>query len=162
MLAVLTYIGAIVGANLAVAFFGLWMSPINSLVLIGLDLSLRDALHDRWRGQFLWARMALLIATAGAISYLLNPAAGRIAAASTLAFCASGLVDAVAYHALRYRPWMHRANGSNAAGAIADSLLFPALAFGAFMPWVVALQCLAKLVGGAAWSLVFARARRVA
>lgn len=157
MLAVLTYVGAIVAANLSVAAFGPWMSPVNSLVLIGLDLTLRDSLHDRWRGPMLWPRMAVLIAAAGMVSYLLNPAAGRIAAASTISFCVAGLVDAAAYHALRYRPWMQRANGSNAVGAAADSVLFPTLAFGVFLPGVIALQFAAKVAGGAIWAAILAR-----
>lgn len=157
MLAVLIYVGAIVAANLSVAAFGPWMSPVNSLMLIGLDLTLRDSLHDRWRGPMLWPRMAVLIAAAGMVSYLLNPAAGRIAAASTISFCVAGLVDAAAYHALRYRPWMQRANGSNVAGAIADSTMFPALAFGGFMPGVAELQFVAKVAGGAGWAWALRR-----
>lgn len=157
MLAVLTYVGAIVAANLSVAAFGPWMSPVNSLVLIGLDLTLRDSLHDRWRGPMLWPRMAALIAAAGMVSYLLNPAAGRVAAASTISFCVAGLVDAAAYHTLRFRPWMQRANGSNAAGAVADSIMFPAIAFGGFMPGVAALQFVAKVAGGAGWAWALRR-----
>ena len=152
MLAVLTYVAAIVAANLSVATFGPWVSPINSFILIGLDLALRDHLHDRWRGARLWPRMLALIAVAGLVSFLLNPAAGRIAVASMVAFCAAGLVDAVAYHIMRSRPYLQRSNASNAAGAMTDSLIFPALAFGAWMPAVVALQFAAKVAGGALWA----------
>jgi hypothetical protein len=151
------YIAAIVAANLSVAHFGPWVSPINSFLLIGLDLSLRDALHDRWRGRGLWPRMLGLIAAAGAISYLLNPAAGRIAFASVAAFCAAALIDAFVYQAMRFRPWMQRANGSNAAGAITDSVLFPTLAFGVFLPHIVALQFAAKVAGGAVWAYLLRR-----
>lgn len=87
---ILLYIGAIVAANLSVATFGPWASPLNSFLFIGLDLSLRDRLHDRWLGKGLWWRMLGLIGSAGAISYALNPAAGKIAAASVAAFCAAG------------------------------------------------------------------------
>lgn len=154
MLPVLIYIAAIVGANLSVATFGPWVSPINSFLLIGLDLALRDHLHERWRGRGLWPRMLMLILVAGVISYLLNPASGRIAVASTAAFCAAALIDAVVYHLARRRPYLQRSNASNAAGAVADSLIFPTLAFGALMPGVVLLQFLAKTTGGAVWALL--------
>lgn len=154
---IVLYCLAIVAANLSVAAFGPWVSPINSFLLIGLDLSLRDKLHDRWSGKWLWPRMFALIAGAGAISYLLNPAAGRIAVASVVAFVAAGLIDAFAYHVLRYRPWMVRANGSNTAGAAADSMLFPTLAFGVLMPHIVALQFVAKVAGGAVWAWAIQR-----
>lgn len=154
MFAVLIYVCAIAAANLSIAAFGPWVSPINALILIGLDLALRDKLHDRWRGPLLWPRMAALIVAAGVASYLLNPAAGRIAVASMIAFVASGIADAVTYHALRGQSWPRRSNGSNVSGAAVDSLLFPAIAFGAWMPGIVAAQMAAKVVGGAAWTWV--------
>lgn len=157
---VMTYLAAIVAANLSVAHFGPWVSPINSFLLIGLDLVLRDHLHDRWRGPGLWPRMLGLIAVAGAVSYLLNPAAGRIAVASVAAFCAAALVDAMVYHLSRRLPFLARSNASNSAGALADSMLFPTLAFGGFLPHIVALQFAAKFFGGALWSIAIWYARR--
>jgi uncharacterized PurR-regulated membrane protein YhhQ (DUF165 family) len=88
------------------------------------------------------------------LTYLLNPSAAFIAIASTTAFVAAALADWAAYSALRSRPWMIRANGSNVVGALVDSILFPTIAFGAFLPAVVALQFLAKIAGGAVWSFV--------
>lgn len=160
MLAVIVYCAAMVGANLSVAAFGPWVSPINAFLLIGLDLSLRDHLHDRWSGSGLWPRMLALIAVAGAISYALNPAAGKIAVASVTAFIAAGLVDAVVYHALRGRPYLQRSNGSNVAAAAVDSLVFPTMAFGGFLPHIVALQFAAKVAGGFVWSLLIRRVAR--
>lgn len=160
MLFVFIYIAAIVSANLLVAQFGPAVTPINAFMLIGLDLALRDHLHDKWLGKNLWPKMLGLIATAGAISYSLNPAAGIIAVASTVSFCVSGVVDAMAYHTLRHRPYLHRSNGSNVAGAIADSLLFPTIAFGGLMPSIVAAQFIAKVVGGFVWSLALAKSSK--
>lgn len=154
MVYVLIYCAAMVAANLSVATFGPWVSPINAFVLIGLDLSLRDKLHDRWAGKHLWPRMLALILAAGAISYALNPAAGRIALASVAAFVAAGIVDAITYHLLRRRPYMQRSMGSNVAGAVVDSILFPTLAFGAVLPAIIALQIGAKVVGSTIWALV--------
>lgn len=156
MLAVLIYVAAIAGANISIAVFGPWVSPINAFVLIGLDLSLRDTLHDRWRGRWLWPRMLGLIAAAGAVSYAIDPSAGRIALASMASFVLAALADALAYQATIHRPFVQRANLSNAAGAAVDSALFPVLAFCAWMPAVMAAQFAAKVGGGALWSIALA------
>lgn len=157
MFAVAIYFAAIVGANLLVATFGPWFSPINSFALIGLDLALRDYLHERWQGGRLFLRMFGLIAGAGLVSYLVNPASGQIAVASSVAFSVAGLINALAYHLSRRWPYLMRSNVSNAPAALADSMIFPAMAFGAFLPGVVAAQFAAKVGGGFMWSLVMSR-----
>jgi queuosine precursor transporter len=159
-IAVAVFVGSIVAANLLVAHFGPWFSPINAFVLIGLDLSLRDWLHDKWRHE-LW-RVGALIATAGVISYVLNPAAGRIAVASTAAFTIAATVDALVYHRLIDARWLVRSNGSNVGGAAADSIAFPLIAFGWFpgLPAIIALQFAAKVAGGAVWSVALAKFRK--
>jgi uncharacterized PurR-regulated membrane protein YhhQ (DUF165 family) len=155
-LACVIYIAAMTAANLTVAAFGPWVSPLNSFLLIGLDLALRDRLHEAWRGS-VW-KMAALIAVASAASYVLNPASGKIALASFVAFAVSSLVDWAAYAVMRRRcGFMASSNGSNVAGAAVDSLIFPTLAFGAFLPHIVALQFAAKVAGGFAWSLALRR-----
>lgn len=158
---VLIYIAAIVAANLSVAHFGPMVAPLNAFLLIGLDLSLRDHLHDRWASRgHVWERMFGMITIAGLISYLLNPAAGTIAFASMVAFVVASGIDALVYHWLRHRPYLQRSNGSNVAGAAADSAIFPTLAFGAFLTEVVALQFAAKVAGGFIWSVVLNRLAR--
>jgi len=146
------YIAALVVANLLVAWLGPWFSPINAFVLIGLDLSLRDKLHEEWKNDKLVLKMGGLIAVASGVSYLLNPAAGAIALASFLAFALAMSADTIAYHFLRDKPWMIRSNGSNVAGAGVDSITFPTIAFGGLMPEIVALQFISKICGGAIWS----------
>lgn len=156
-LVILIYAAAMTLANLSVAAFGPAISPVNAFVLIGLDLALRDWLHVRLKT---WQMLALIVA-AGALTYLLNPAAGKIAVASSAAFTAAALVDWATFARLR-GSWLMRANGSNVAGAAVDSLIFPTLAFGALMPHIVALQFVAKVAGGALWSWALARtAQRV-
>ena len=150
--AILIYAAAMTLANLSVAAFGPAISPVNAFVLIGLDLALRDWLHVRLRA---WQMLALIVA-AGALTYLLNPAAGKIAVASSAAFTAAALVDWLTFARLR-GSWLFRANGSNVAGAAVDSLIFPTLAFGALMPHIVLLQFVAKVAGGALWAALFAR-----
>jgi uncharacterized PurR-regulated membrane protein YhhQ (DUF165 family) len=151
-IAITAYAAAMTLANLSVATFGPAISPINAFFLIGLDLALRDWLHVRLR---VW-QMGALIAATGALTYVLNPAAGQIAIASACAFTAAALVDWGTFARLR-GSWMFRANGSNVAGAAVDSLLFPTIAFGALMPHIVAMQFVAKVAGGAVWAWLIGR-----
>ena len=150
--AILIYAAAMTLANLSVAAFGPAISPVNAFVLIGLDLTLRDWLHVRLKP---WQMLALIV-SAGALTFLLNPAAGKIAVASSVAFAAAALVDWATFARLR-GTWLFRANGSNVAGAAVDSLIFPTLAFGALMPHIVALQFVAKVAGGAMWAALLSR-----
>lgn len=148
----IVYIASLVAANLLVTFIGPWFSVINSFVLIGLDLTLRDKLHDKWDGNPL--KIGALIVAAGAISYCLNPASGQIAIASVIAFCLSMAVDSFVYQKLSHKPWQIRATGSNVAGAVVDSVTFPAIAFGGLMPEIVAMQFVSKVAGGAIWAKI--------
>lgn len=151
-IAICCYIAAITTANLLVAAFGPWISPLNALVLIGFDLTMRDWLHVRLRT---W-QMGVLILAAGALTYLLNPASARIAIASACAFTIAALVDWAMFRWLA-GSWLRRANLSNVASGAVDSLVFPTMAFGVLMPEIIALQFAAKVIGGAGWAWVFDR-----
>lgn len=152
VLSIFIYAAAMTIANLSIATWGPWVSPINAFVLIGLDLALRDWLHVRLNA---W-QMGALIACTGLLTYALNPDAGMIAVASACAFSAAALVDWAAFSRLR-GSWLFRANASNVAGAAVDSLIFPTLAFGVLMPHIVALQFVAKVAGGAIWAAMLER-----
>jgi hypothetical protein len=150
--AILLYAAAMIGANLSVATFGPWVSPINSFFLIGLDLTLRDYLHmkiNTWQ-------MAALIAITGWLSYLLNPASASIAIASSVSFIAAALVDWWTFKSIT-GSWMRRSMLSNVAGAGVDSIVFPTLAFGVLMPQIVVLQFAAKVSGAAIWAWLLKR-----
>lgn len=151
-LAAIFYVAAMLLANLLVSKFGPAISPVLAFFLIGFDLSMRDWLHVRLQA---W-QMAGLIVVAGTLTYLLNPAAGMIAVASSVAFTSAALVDWATFASLR-GSWMLRANRSNVAGAAVDSLIFPTLAFGALMPHIVVMQFAAKVAGGAVWAWVIQR-----
>lgn len=153
---IVIYIATLVAANMAVARFGPPVMPIIAFLFIGLDLTLRDRLHDRWHGQHLWPRMLALILTAGLVSYSLNPASGSIAVASVVAFSMASLADAAAYQLLARRSWSVRTNGSNIVGATVDSLVFPLLAFGSALPSIVLAQLVAKITGGMVWAFFLA------
>jgi queuosine precursor transporter len=153
--ALAAYILVLVGANLLVAHFGPMITPLLGFMLIGFDLSLRDWLHLRISA---W-QMAGLIGVAGLLTYALNPAAGMIAVASSVAFTTAAVADWATFSRLT-GSWMRRANGSNVVGAAVDSLLFPAIAFGlspAIVP-IIAGQFAAKTLGGAMWAYLL-RAR---
>lgn len=155
---VTAYLVAIVLANLSVAAWGPGVAIVNAFLFIALDLTSRDALHSAWQGRGLAWKMAALIATGSLLSYALNRAAGPIALASFVAFAVSAALDTVAYHLLRERTHLLRVNGSNVVSAAADSLIFPALAFGLPLLWPIVLgQFAAKVAGGALWAWVLAR-----
>ncbi len=147
--AIFAYAAALIVANLSVAHFGPVVAPLNAFLLIGLDLSLRDWLHMRLR----WWQMLALIVCSGALTYVLNPAAGLVAVASVTAFAAAALVDWGVFAALfKRRPWLVASNYSNGASALVDTLVFLAIAPFPWS-WVIALTMfVAKMAGGAAWA----------
>lgn len=155
------YLTSIVVANLTVASFGAAAVIPNSLVLIALDLTARDRLHDLWHGRM--RNMALLIATGSILSAALSYAAIPVALASFLAFGLSESVDTLVYARMEGRSWYIKVNGSNAASALVDSVVFLSLlaAFGgvpwSMLPLLIAGQWCAKVLGGAGWAWVFRR-----
>lgn len=155
------YISCMVVANLLIASFGPWFSPINAFMFIGLDMVIRDRLHDRWKSKNLYRNMALLVLSASLITYLLNPAAGVIALASVAAFSACMLVNTLIYQLVIKYKWMVRSNTSNVFGAATDSIVFPTIAFGSLMWEIVFLQFIAKVGGGFLWSFMFKKIWRV-
>jgi uncharacterized PurR-regulated membrane protein YhhQ (DUF165 family) len=146
-LAAFFYVAAMLLANLLVSKFGPAISPVLAFFLIGFDLSMRDWLQIRLKA---W-QMGGLIGIAGVLTYALNPAAGMIAVASSVAFTCAALVDWATFTRLR-GSWLFRANGSNVVGAAVDSIVFPTLAFGALMPGIVLMQFSAKVAGGFIWA----------
>lgn len=151
---VAVYLAAITAANLIVAQLGPSSVVWVAFLFIGLDLTLRDTLHERWAGEWLVLRMGLLIAAGGLLSYGLNRDAGVIAVASSVAWVAASVADSLVYALLHERAWAQRVNGSNIAASAVDSVVFPTLAFGALLPAVVLGQFLAKTLGGLFWATV--------
>lgn len=161
MIAVLLYALAMTVANLTIAHFGPWVSPINAFLLIGLDLALRDWLHVRLRA---WQMLALILAS-GLLTFALNPSAQHIVIASAAAFTLAALVDWQAFSRLS-GSWLRRSLSSNVAGAVVDTAVFSVLAFVLLSPspkplevvaQISALQLAAKLAGGSLWALALSR-----
>ena len=159
---IIIYLAAIILANLSVFWFGPISTPINAFLLIGLDLTMRDKLHDDWKGKNLWLKMFLLILSGSFLTFLLNQNTFKIAFASSVAFTCAGLMDAIVYTLLLKKRFLIRSNGSNVAGAVTDSILFPTLAFGVLLPWIIIGQFLAKISGGFLWSLILNKRRSTA
>ena len=155
MIYISMYLGAIIAANLLVVTFGPPAIIINSFLFIGLDLTSRDKLHDKWRNNGLVWKMFILILSGGIISYFVNRDAGQIAFASTVSFILAAIVDSIAFHILRFRPQLQKINGSNIPSAMVDSIAFPTIAFGSFMPIIILGQFIAKITGGFFWSIIF-------
>lgn len=159
--AIMIYVSAMTIANLSVYHYGPWISPINSFVLIGLDLALRDWLHVRLtRTQML----ALIFAT-GAITYALNQSAQHIVIASAAAFTLAAMADWQTFEIVR-GSWLRRSLWSNVVGAIIDTAIFSALAFWLLSPspkplevvaQIAGLQLLAKTLGGSLFSTLMDR-----
>lgn len=145
---------AIILANLLAAKFGPTMTVINSFVFIGLDLSSRDQLHELWHNRGFTYKMGSLILAGSCLSWLLNQNARAIAIASFIAFLVTAIVDTLVYMILYKKHYLIKVNGSNLISGLADSIIFPTLAFGTFIPFVVLGQFLCKLFGGAVWSII--------
>lgn len=144
------YVIAICVANYLVYVFGPWFSVINSFALIGLDFVIRDVLHERIG----FMKVAALAVLSGVISYIINPAGGMIAIASSSSFVLASLGDGIVYQLLMRKPWAAKANASNIAASVIDSFSFPLIAFGSLMPGIIASQFIAKVGGGFVWSLI--------
>ena len=143
------YVLVIVTANLSTTYFGLWVTPLNAFVLIGVELVLRDVMHE----SLSKIRMLSIVVFAGIISFLINADSKNIAIASFVAIVVSCFVDYYVYHKTK-GTWIKRSNTSNFFSGFTDSLIFPLIAFGVFNPYVFVLQWLAKFVGGFIWTLL--------
>lgn len=152
------YLIAIVLANLLTTWFGPSISVVNAFLLIALDLTSRDKLHDAWHGQGLVWKMTLLILSGSLLSWAINRSAGPIAVASFIAFALANISDAITYQLLKDNVKLLKVNGSNIVSAAVDSIVFPGIAFGLPLLWGIVIgQFLAKVFGGFIWSLILNR-----
>lgn len=159
MIFVSLYLLAIVLANLSVAYFGTHAVIVNAFLFIGLDLTVRDELHERWNNNYLFPKMTALVLSGSLLSYFLNNAVAQIAMASFVAFVCAGVVDTILYQVLKNKTQIKRVNMSNVGSSLTDSILFPTIAFGSLMPALIVGQFLAKIIGGFVWYIVIKRLR---
>lgn len=122
------------------------LSAPSGVLLIGAALALRDALHERLPR---WG-VAGLIGAGAALSLSFSPPA--LAMASAAAFLLSELADFAVYDRLRQRAMATAVLASGAVGAVLDSAIFSAMAFGTikWAPGLILAKCYAS-AGFAAW-----------
>lgn len=149
------YLGALLGANLLASRYGQAALPIAAALLIPFDFAVRIRLQQRWRHQVagLWLRMLALTVCGGVLSYAVDPESQRIALAGTLSFVTSSLLGTFAYeatwHELRAAkpdPAFEATLASLGVMALADSILFPVLAFDDVLVPLVLTQFVVKWV----------------
>ena len=119
------------------------MAP-SGVLMIGAALALRDAVQEAL-GR-VW--VLTLVVAGAAMSLAVSPPA--LAIASAVAFLLSELLDFAIYDRLRRRALAWAVLLSGMAGAVLDSLLFSALAFGT-IAWAPGL-ILAKVYASAAYA----------
>lgn len=100
---VMAYLAAIAVANLLISRYGSTATVLNAFLFIGLDLSSRDRLHERWQDRAFWPKMLLLIGAGGLLSLPLG-GSGQVALASAIAFAVAGIADTLVYRALGNSP----------------------------------------------------------
>lgn len=126
----LYFLATIIAANWAVVTFGIvpvgfgLMAPA-AVYFVGLSFIFRDMVQEHYGKSA--AYKLILIGTA--LSALINPA---IAVASGAAFFASEVLDLQVYTRLRKRGMLKASLASNVVGAVVDSLIFLAIAFGSY------------------------------
>ena len=150
----IAYVACIVAANLALTLVGIvpvgfgLMAPAG-VYFAGLTFTLRDLVQDRLGRR--WTVGAIL--AGAAISALFSR---QLALASGAAFLLSELADFAVYTPLKDRRWLTAVVASNIVGAVVDSALFLALAFGSldFLAgqvvgklWMTAVVVLAAMAG---------------
>lgn len=129
-------------ANLAVVTFGVWITPFNALVIIGAEIVIRDRIQYKY--GFAYSIFSCL--AAGVVTVLITPSSLKIAIASVASIVIAGIVAGIAFK-LREGSFYKKSFSANIFAAAADSLVFPLVAFGAFMPYVTMAQFCAKTLG---------------
>jgi queuosine precursor transporter len=118
------HVGFCGGAGPCTVPVGFGLEAPSGVLLIGLALALRDAIHERYS-----ARVVFLAILAGAVlSVLVAPVA--LAVASGTAFLLSETADLFVYAPLRQQNRPLAVLASGLVGSIVDSAVFLSLAFG--------------------------------
>lgn len=144
-LLVAVYILAVAATTAISGALGPLASVLDSLPGIGLVIVIRGLLQDHWKVHtWFWMGVLILMGTLASLS--VNATHPRVALASGTAFVFANITAGLLY------PRNRRL--SIVAFAVVDSFIFPALAFGTFMWWVVGGQIVAKIAGAIIWSLI--------
>ncbi len=132
ILAAVSFVAMVVASNVLTARYGLVAGFVTAgTFTAGLVLAARDAVREL---AGMWASLGCVAAGVAVSVFMAGP---HLALASGVAFAASELLDAVVYEPLRRRGRMRALAWSNAAGSVADSVLFLVLAGFPLWPAVV-------------------------
>lgn len=154
---VVIFLLSVITANIILSLLtpsvGLWASVVTAFLFIGINISIRDKIHEDWYKHNLRLKMSILIIVGSVLTYIINPSSKSVAMASGVSFLVSGIVDFIIYQLLYHTDKSIKVNVSNIGSSIVDSILFPTLAFGNFNVLVILGQFLVKVFGGYVWSL---------
>ena len=139
------HVGFCSGAGPCTIPVGFGLQAPSGVVLIGVALALRDAIHERYSAGVVF----LAILGGAALSVLVAPAA--LAIASGAAFLLSETADLLVYAPLRQQNRPLAVLASGLVGSIVDSAIFLSLAFGS-------LEYLVGQVLGKSWMTLAAAA----
>jgi len=148
---------AIIIANAAVTRWGQAALIFTGLLLIPLDLVVRDVLHDHWQGR-ITLNMGALIAAGSVITYAMNNAAARVAIASAAAFATAAIIDTIVFVTVKGSR-EKRMHASNTVSAVVDSIMFPLIAFGGITLVLTLSQAVLKITGGVLWTRLYCKCR---
>ena len=151
-LGIFVWLLAIVAANLSAANFGIWATPINAFLLVGLEITLRDYLHTK----LTHIQLVFMVVVGGVLSFIINKDALNIALGSSLAVTISCYVDYYIFSKSK-GTWLSKSNKSNIGSAAVDSVVFPTVAFGVFNISVVLSQFAVKVFGDFIWGYLINR-----
>jgi hypothetical protein len=151
------YLLSVVAANISIAAYGPSALLFVSWVVIPFDLTLKDALQERWTGDGLVKKLGALVFAGSVLSALLSKGSAMVSLASFVAFAVAGTADGFVFHKMPKNKPLLRVNASNVIGALFDSWLFQAIAFGSAETGMVFAQAASKSVGGFVWSLILVR-----
>lgn len=139
------YLAIIVVANLLVYFFGQPVLVVTAVALVPVDFAIRTRLQERWKDDRMWIRLLLLLMAGGVLTVLTTPNAHRVAIASVSAFSVSSLCGTIIYASLSCaKPW--RRAWSLTGMALADSVVFPWIAFDVVSSSLIMIQAACKAI----------------
>ncbi len=151
VLKISVYLLALILANFIVLWLGKPGLVLTAFILIPFDFVMRAYFHETWKGKDLFINMFLLIASAGVLTYILNPDAKHIAIGSATAFICAQTTAGILYQALISKPYFVKVNGSDLAGILVDSVVFQWVAFHSLDWGITWTQTVMKVLGGLAW-----------
>lgn len=131
------YVAVFVMVNLIVHWCGAWIIPLTTMACVAANMLGRDKLLLEGGAKFSIGACTV----AGLLTCLVLPDAGQVAIASLAAVVCSAIVSAIAWGFFPDGHWKN-----NIISAVADALVFPTVAFGAFLPLVSLGQFAGKFI----------------